>query len=59
MSHPSWIIKKGTRHLHGYSIIEGEPRDPKWLNKRKGSLLFTREEARKLAVVFGGVPVKD
>lgn len=54
-----WIIKKGTKHLHGYSVVDEKIVRPKWLNKRTGALVFSKAQGGPIATQLGGVLVKE
>jgi hypothetical protein len=58
MSQDDWIIKKGTKHLHNYAEVDGEIVRPKWLNKRTGAMVFSREKGGPIAKALGAVLVR-
>jgi hypothetical protein len=58
MSQDGWIIKKGVKHLHGYSVVDEKIVRPKWLNKRTGALVFSREHGGPIARALGAVLVR-
>lgn len=59
MSEQGWIIKKGTKHLHGYSIVDEKVVRPKWLDKRTGALVFSREQGGAIAKQLGAVLIRE
>ncbi len=59
MSQDGWIIKKGVKHLHGYSVVDEKIVRPKWLNKRTGALVFSKAQGDPIAKQFGGVLIRE
>ncbi len=59
MSEQGWIIKKGTKHLHGFSVVGDKVVKAKWLDKRTGALVFSRSQGSILAKQVGGVLVRE
>lgn len=46
-------------HLHEYSVVDGVVCRPRWLRKRGGALVFSREHGEPIAKAVGGVLVKE
>ncbi len=58
MDDAGWIVKRGQMNLHGYTVVDGKACKPVWRKNQRGTLLFSREEGKKIAEDLDAVLVR-